>query len=451
MSLLLFVFSSLFFLAQSACLDLTAKGYYTVGKTFHAGLPPDSNGRTYVTKPPQLDYCELEQLSQYCVDRINLYRAGTLRFSDNSVDPGIPRPALQYAKSSASCSSSQAFGDLLGSTGGCSNAHANAFACPGQGSNQNACCLRTGMTFSQIKRALDGCFQQMWDEGIGLASNAGYNNANGHWYAMRSSDNKWASCGFAYSTNGGLWMNQDFFRGGSDSMSACSCSSAGTPDLCGGICVNADGSKLGSGVAETGAFSIAGVVLSVLAVFVFFGLVFLFVRRENSKLPIGDLGSKAEIITIVLQFVSFVLAAAAVGSPVWAEGNEITLGLWTVCVPSSSGLFCDSSSTASAGSQGVFSAVQAFAVIGMLLALFSFVGYIISKFLPRPLLFKILFGIVVLNSVVFFLAICFFGGYFLDELRAALTIQWGCGLEIVCWILTTTAVPFALAPMMVKV
>lgn len=107
----------------------------------------------------------------------------------------------------------------------------------------NACCLacshmRLGTTVAQIQNQLFGCLQQMWDEGIGLADNAGFTSANGHWYNMRSTSNTWASCSFAFTSDGGLWMNQDFFS--ASSGTACSCPGAGgTSDSCGGTCYGA--------------------------------------------------------------------------------------------------------------------------------------------------------------------------------------------------------------------
>jgi len=91
-----------------------------------------------------------------------------------------------------------------------------------------------------IQSQLFGCLQQMWDEGQGLADNAAFTSANGHWYNMRSSGNIWASCSFAFTSAGGLWMNQDFFS--SSSGTPCSCpGAAGTSDSCGGTCYGSGG------------------------------------------------------------------------------------------------------------------------------------------------------------------------------------------------------------------
>jgi len=147
--------------AQSSCMDVTAKGYFE-SKVYHDGLPPESFGRSYVTIPGQLSHCELEQLSQYCIDRINNYRTGVLKFTGGTSDPGVPKPVMTQAKGYVSCSSAQAFGDMAGSSGGCANAHANFGGC--RGSGQNSCCFRSGTSLDVIKSSLNGCLQQMWDE-----------------------------------------------------------------------------------------------------------------------------------------------------------------------------------------------------------------------------------------------------------------------------------------------
>lgn len=221
-------------------LDFTALGWFTPAPaTFHPGLPSAS----FVTKPAGLTYAELEQLQQDCVDRINLYRSGTLTFSDSSSDPGVPKPALQHLMGGDRCSSAQALGDLVvnNGAGGCVGMNSNSFSCPSQGIvAQNTCCARSGSTYAAIRGQLFSCLQGMWDEGIGLPDNAAYTTADGHWWNMRNATSAWVSCGFAFDAAGTVWMNQDFASGRLASVPAtCSCAgeNVGDGDGCGGTCV----------------------------------------------------------------------------------------------------------------------------------------------------------------------------------------------------------------------
>lgn len=219
--------------------DFTARGYYRPGggsSTFTMGIPAG-----YVALPAGLTYTQLAQLQQDCVDRINQYRAGTLRFSNGTSDPGVPRTALNHLMGNDRCSSAQALGDMVvnGGAGGCAGAHSNAFSCPWTGSvGQNTCCMRTGATYADIRSQLYSCLQSMWDEGTGMPSNAAYTSANGHWYNMRSSAFTQVSCGFAFDSRGRVWMNQDFSAGRPASVAqTCACTAAGAPDGCGATCV----------------------------------------------------------------------------------------------------------------------------------------------------------------------------------------------------------------------
>jgi len=57
--------------------------------------------------------------------------------------------------------------------------------------------------------------------------------------------------------------------------------------------------------------------------------------------------------------------------------------------------------------------------------------------------FKVLFGLAVFEVISFFLAVCFFGGYYNDHLSSAMTLSWGFGLLILAWFLSMFAAPFA--------
>ncbi len=84
-----------------------------------------------------MTYADLGALHQYCVDRINMYRSGQLKFSDNSADLKMPVSPLIHYQGNDVCSNEAALGDMVGSSGGCDNGHANAFVCGG-GSGANA-------------------------------------------------------------------------------------------------------------------------------------------------------------------------------------------------------------------------------------------------------------------------------------------------------------------------
>ncbi|MBL8685128.1 MAG: hypothetical protein JNK05_38480 [Myxococcales bacterium] len=219
--------------------DYTARGYYRrVGgvSTFTAGVPSG-----FVRLPAGLTYTQLGQLHQDCIDRINQYRAGTIRFSNGSSDPGVPRTALNHLMGNNACSTAQALGDMVvnGGAGGCAGAHTTSFSCPWTGTvGQNTCCMRSGATYAEIRAQMYSCLQLMWDEGIGMPSNAAYTSANGHWYNMRNSAFTQVSCGFAFDNRGRVWMNQDFSGGRPASVAQrCACTASGAPDGCGGTCV----------------------------------------------------------------------------------------------------------------------------------------------------------------------------------------------------------------------
>jgi hypothetical protein len=196
---------------------------------------------SYVPLPAGMTYGDLVQLQQDCVDRVNLYRNGTLKFTGGSSDPGVPKPPLTHVMGNDVCAAEMALGDLFvnNGAGGCAGAHTNAFSCPGGNTGQNTCCFRYGTTYSAVRAQLYSCLQQMWDEGIGLADNSTFTSSNGHWYNMRRATNLYAQCGFAFTANGGLWMNQDYMSNPGQVALTCSCTgkNVGDSDGCGGTCV----------------------------------------------------------------------------------------------------------------------------------------------------------------------------------------------------------------------
>jgi len=231
-------------LADEVCPDYFGRGYFS-DKNYKSGLPSD----TYVHRPvvdgsPTLSACELAEIHTHCVTRINQYRSGALKFNDNTDDANVLSGLAPMSQNSGSqrCSSESALGDLLvqGGDRGCGGAHANAFSCMQGAQGQNSCCgYGVKVTVKGIKERLDQCLQSMWDEGITPGQ-------KGHWETMRSKTYAYVSCGFAWSSEGLIFMNQDFSSSLPDGSSgsslqlgaACSCDGKkiGESDGCGGFC-----------------------------------------------------------------------------------------------------------------------------------------------------------------------------------------------------------------------
>lgn len=233
----------------ASCVDYTPAHWYE-DKARLPGLPAPVSTTTFVSRPPTISVCELEQLHRDCVDRINAYRSGALLFSDGTQDPDVLAgldPLVQVTGNNR-CSSEAAMGDLhynvVNNPGanGCIGAHHNAFVCKWKGkASQNACCARGDGAWGRWDRAnyltanltraeLYKCLQTMWDEGI-------KDGKKGHWLTMKSHDFRNVQCGFAWTEDGRVVMNQDFSRG-EPQVDPCSCDakSHGDPDGCGGTC-----------------------------------------------------------------------------------------------------------------------------------------------------------------------------------------------------------------------
>eukprot|EP00729_Bicosta_minor_P024240 gene24240-10348_t len=240
------------------CVDHTVDGYYASKNDAVRMKLPD--GATYVDRPDTITECELAQLHRDCVERINLYREGTLIFSNGEQSASVVagRTPLTELSAANQCSSSQAFGDLVQNVeggGGCAGGHHTAGTCPWSGSyGQNSCCGRGGgswnnfkkiNTYASVKAELFSCLQQMWDEG-----EADYVGVTGHYDTMVSDNLQYASCGFAWTTEGRVMMNQDFTKNipsdFKDTECHCNGKKAGAADACaskfgGGACVNGAG------------------------------------------------------------------------------------------------------------------------------------------------------------------------------------------------------------------
>ena len=224
--------------ARRVCTDYRVKNWYN--KRVHTkGLPPRTNGIDFLSKPKNVSICELQDLHSYCVEQINKYRQGELKFSDGSDDERVLQglSPLREAPHINRCSSEAAMGDLHvniagnppGGSEGCLGGHENAFVCEWKGqAKQNACCARGGLAWGawdrkshqsaeSIRTALDACLRQMWDEGIKPEE------PQGHWHTMRSQTMQFVSCGFAVSETGRLWMTQDFTKALDNPDRSCSC------------------------------------------------------------------------------------------------------------------------------------------------------------------------------------------------------------------------------------
>lgn len=236
-------------MAQGSCVDYRTQGWMNYSK-FVSGLPVD-NVYTYTPLPTGLTPCDLEYLHNSCVNRINKYRSGELKFTGGGPDPAAP-PLLHYTKNNR-CANALSLGDFFVNDGQgiCAGAHVNAFACPVPGnSGQNTCCKRSGTSVASIEATMFNCLQAMWDEGIGQPNNPAWSPPIGHWLNMRSTSSNSVSCGFSFRTDGGVWMNQDFFY--SVAAQGCNCTNVpvGSNDGCGGVCTG-NGSTAATSKAPT--------------------------------------------------------------------------------------------------------------------------------------------------------------------------------------------------------
>ncbi|KAH9256912.1 hypothetical protein BASA81_004733 [Batrachochytrium salamandrivorans] len=187
--------ASLQMASASSCSSFP-QGYYASGSR-RSGAPPSTSTYSYTLKPDFLSCGDLQRLNEYCVSRINQYRSGQLKFTGGSSDSALGSPApLSEAVGNRQCQAEITMGDFaMMGNGGCgAGAHKNAWGCSAMGGSQgqNSCCPRSaGNSYSSVAAALDGCLQQMWDEGLG-------GSTTGHWLIMKSTSYSLASCGFAF-------------------------------------------------------------------------------------------------------------------------------------------------------------------------------------------------------------------------------------------------------------
>jgi len=117
---------------------------------------------------------------QDCVDRINQFRWECQCL-----------PPLARWTEAESCTDQQSSQDQADDI-----AHNNFGTC---GENAQNTCPNWG----SVSQVIDGCLQMMWDEGPGEPF-----IEHGHYINMSSTSYSKVACG--YSTNGGIWSNQNF-------------------------------------------------------------------------------------------------------------------------------------------------------------------------------------------------------------------------------------------------
>jgi len=112
--------------AGRVCADYSGYGFYPGPSTPMKSVLSKGNPSGLQFLPPTISYCEYEQLTIDCVDRINMYRSGELKFSNGQADPGRATRALAADTGNMRCSANQAMGDLFQNVrgdGGCDGAH----------------------------------------------------------------------------------------------------------------------------------------------------------------------------------------------------------------------------------------------------------------------------------------------------------------------------------------
>mmetsp|Transcript_126811 Transcript_126811/g.370739 ORF Transcript_126811/g.370739 Transcript_126811/m.370739 type:complete len:375 (+) Transcript_126811:73-1197(+) len=193
------------------CQDTRADHHYRLpGKTLRHGLPDG-----YQPLGSQMTKCELYELQKYCVDAINSFRAGR-PFSDGRTRDHGELPFLKLSGPEVlQCSNEKALSDLKYSNDGAGCGHHSFDLDCGLDhwtGAENSCCTRSCSSIEECKKTLDGCLQQMWDEGqIVLDGDTEYNHKTGHYYNMLSK-NTHVSCGFGFDDDGKVLATQQFSR-----------------------------------------------------------------------------------------------------------------------------------------------------------------------------------------------------------------------------------------------
>jgi hypothetical protein len=141
-----------------------------------------SSTTTTTSSTTTTDTDSLDAAAQHCVDTINAYRK-TMNLA----------PYARW-KSAEPCSNDEAAKD------GVSGQAHGAFGSCGEHA-QNECPGWPGPPYS----LLDGCLQQMWNEGPG-----DFYGGHGHYINMSSTQYSQVACGFAKAADGSWWAVQNF-------------------------------------------------------------------------------------------------------------------------------------------------------------------------------------------------------------------------------------------------
>lgn len=102
--------------------------------------------------------------------------------------------------------------------GDSNEAHGSAGDCRSVGlpGAQNTCPGYPVRSGSTVEAALEGCLEQMWDEGEpsqgvrACIADSGCFQMHGHWINMSEASHGVVACGFYRMANGRYWMNQNF-------------------------------------------------------------------------------------------------------------------------------------------------------------------------------------------------------------------------------------------------
>ncbi|GMH72148.1 hypothetical protein TrST_g766 [Triparma strigata] len=193
-------------------------------------LPVDNNGKPTTTP------CELYELQNYCLARLNYYRVENPAFSTTvnspheydgkrrniDKDSAKRRPFKPVNAKMMQCQNEKVLSDLIITYDSPCSHPSYKFSC-GQAEFQrvgeNSCCKRKCDDLQSCKASLDKCLSQMWNEGKDIMANEaqGFNGGEMvfHYVAMLNPNKEFAACGFGFIHEGGdnyVLMNQAFYE-----------------------------------------------------------------------------------------------------------------------------------------------------------------------------------------------------------------------------------------------
>lgn len=232
------------------------RGYYSSPTRYVSGAPPASSLKL-VLQPDFLTCEEVERLNAHCVEQINRFRAGELRFTGGFADFHLGQLLpLRDASNNARCEAEAALGSFA-STGlnNCSVAKTPVNACGAMAGvwRQSTCCPRNaGGTYASVRLALDTCLQEQFDQGLSM-DEEGARTAD--WLNIKSPTSAYASCGFAFgkTPSGGnvVLMTQNYAsRYSPQAGSSTKAPTTSSPPK--DISSSADEAVCGNGVVEAG-------------------------------------------------------------------------------------------------------------------------------------------------------------------------------------------------------